>query len=53
MIRPTREALTYDGVLEIAQPSLKNDPSGYRREFVELVRQGQGPERGGRGDGVV
>jgi hypothetical protein len=28
-------------VLEIAQPSLANDPSGYRREFVELVRKAQ------------
>jgi Ca-activated chloride channel homolog len=30
-------SLTYDGVLEITQASLKNDPSRYRREFVELV----------------
>ncbi len=26
-------------VLEIAQPTLADDPSGYRREFVELVRK--------------
>ena len=31
--------LTYDGVLEIAQGSSAHDPSGYRREFVSIVRQ--------------
>jgi Ca-activated chloride channel homolog len=38
---PYKGSLTYAGVLEIAQPSLANDPSGYRREFVELVRKAQ------------
>ena len=36
---PYKGTLTYDGVLEIAQPTLANDPSGYRREVVELVRK--------------
>jgi Ca-activated chloride channel homolog len=36
---PYKGSLTYDGVLEIAQASLKNDPSGYRLEFAELVRK--------------
>ncbi len=36
---PYRGSLTYDGVLEIARPALQNDPSGYRREFIELVRK--------------
>jgi Ca-activated chloride channel family protein len=31
--------LTFDGVLEIAQPTLAHDPSGYRKEFIELVRR--------------
>jgi len=30
-------SLTYAGVLEIAQPTLAEDPSGYRREFRDLV----------------
>ncbi len=38
---PYKGTLTYAGVLEIAQPTLANDPSGYRREFVELVRKAQ------------
>ena len=38
---PYKGSLTYDGVLEIAQASLKNDPSGYRREFAELVGRGK------------
>ena len=36
---PYKGSLTYDGLLEIAQASLKNDPSGYRLEFAELVRK--------------
>ena len=32
-------SLTYAGVLEIAESTLANDPSGYRREFVAAVRQ--------------
>jgi Ca-activated chloride channel homolog len=38
---PFKGSLTYPAVLEIAQPSLANDPSGYRREFVELLRKAQ------------
>jgi Ca-activated chloride channel family protein len=38
---PYKGTLTYPGVLEIAQPALADDPSGYRREFVELVRKAQ------------
>ena len=38
---PYKGSLTYDGVLEIARASLENDPSGYRREFVELVGKGK------------
>ncbi len=33
--------LTFAGVLELAQPALADDPSGYRREFVDLVRKAQ------------
>jgi Ca-activated chloride channel family protein len=36
---PFKGSLTYDGLLEIALPMLAHDPSGYRREFVELVRK--------------
>ena len=38
---PYKGSLTYDGVLEIAQASLKSDPSSYRREFVDLVGKGK------------
>jgi Ca-activated chloride channel family protein len=38
---PWKGSLTYAGVLELAQPTLADDPSGYRREFVELVRKAQ------------
>ncbi len=38
---PYRGTLTYGGVLEIAQPTLVRDRSGYRKEFVELVRRAQ------------
>jgi len=34
-------SMTYPGVLEIAQASLSQDPSGYRQEFVAAVRQAQ------------
>ena len=33
--------LTFDGVLEIAQSTLGDDPGGYRKEFVNLVRKAQ------------
>ncbi len=32
-------SLTFEGVLEIAEPTLGDDPSGYRREFAGLVRK--------------
>jgi Ca-activated chloride channel family protein len=38
---PHKGTLTYAGVLELAQPTLADDPSGYRREFVDLVRKAQ------------
>jgi len=38
---PYKGTLTYAGVLELAQPTLADDPSGYRREFVDLVRKAQ------------
>jgi Ca-activated chloride channel family protein len=38
---PYKGTLTYAGVLELAQPSLADDPSGYRQEFVGLVRKAQ------------
>jgi Ca-activated chloride channel family protein len=49
---PYKGTLTYPGVLELAQPTLADDPSGYRREFVELVRKAQllaAPRPGGSG----
>ena len=38
---PHKGTLTYAGLLEIAQPALEKDPSGYRKEFVSLVRKAQ------------
>ena len=38
---PYKGSLTYAGVLEIAGSALSDDPSGYRKEFVELVRKAQ------------
>ncbi len=38
---PFKGNLTYPGVLEIASSALGNDPSGYRAEFVDLVRKAQ------------
>ncbi len=38
---PHKGTLTYAGLLEIAQPALDKDPSGYRKEFVDLVRKAQ------------
>jgi Ca-activated chloride channel homolog len=38
---PYKGTLTYAGVLELAQPTLAQDPAGYRKEFVELVRKAQ------------
>ena len=32
-------SLTYAGVAELAQPTLTDDPSGYRREFCDLVNK--------------
>jgi Ca-activated chloride channel homolog len=34
--------LTYPGLLEIAEATLAADPSGYRQEFVALVRRAKG-----------
>ncbi len=31
--------LTFDGVLEIAGPTLEDDAAGYRKEFMGLVRK--------------
>ena len=36
---PYKGSLTYDGVVEIALPTLASDPSGYHGEAVELVRK--------------
>ena len=36
---PYKGSLTYDGLLELAQPTLARDPSGYHQEAVELVRK--------------
>ncbi|MGO9468893.1 MAG: vWA domain-containing protein [Isosphaeraceae bacterium] len=36
---PYKGSLTYGGVLEIAQPMLADDPSGYRKEFAAAVEQ--------------
>ena len=36
---PSKGTLTYDGVLEITQPMLANDSSGFRREFLGLVQK--------------
>ena len=36
---PSRGNLTYPGVIELASPTLANDPSGYRKEFIDLVRK--------------
>jgi Ca-activated chloride channel homolog len=38
---PYKGTLTYAGVMEIAQSILPGDRSGYRKEFVELVRKAQ------------
>ena len=38
---PYRGSLTYAGVLELAGPSLADDPFGYRKEFTGLVRKAQ------------
>jgi len=38
---PYKGNLTYAGLLEIAKATLIEDPSGYRREFVDLVGKAQ------------
>ena len=38
---PYKGSLTYAGVLEIAGSALGDDPSGYRKEFVGLVKKAQ------------
>ncbi len=42
---PYKGTLTYDGVLEIAQPTLNDDASGYREEFIEAGAEGAGLKR--------
>ena len=39
-------SLTFDGVLEIAEATLSDDPSGYRKEFIGLVRKAQALKQG-------
>ncbi len=36
---PYKGSMTYAGVIEIAEPTLAQDPSGYRKEFLAAVRQ--------------
>ena len=36
---PSRGNLGYAAVIELAEPSVQADRSGYRTEFVELVRR--------------
>ena len=36
---PHRGTATLAGVLELAEPNLGKDPSGYRKEFLDLVRR--------------
>ena len=36
---PYKGSLTYDGVIEMALPTVAGDPSGYHAESVELVRK--------------
>ena len=38
---PSRGNLGYAAVLELAEPTVQADRSGYRNEFVELVRKAQ------------
>ncbi|ODT98236.1 MAG: hypothetical protein ABS79_06240 [Planctomycetes bacterium SCN 63-9] len=38
---PYKGSLTYSGVAEIAASTLSHDPSGYRKEFIELVKKAQ------------
>jgi Ca-activated chloride channel family protein len=38
---PHKGSVAYAGVIEIAEPALSNDPSGYRKEFLACVRQAQ------------
>ena len=39
---PHKGTATFDGVVELAQEGLGPDPSGYRKEFVEMVRAARG-----------
>jgi Ca-activated chloride channel family protein len=38
---PHKGTITWDGVLELAGSSLGSDPSGYRKEFLDLARKAQ------------
>jgi len=39
---PHKGSATFDGVIELAQEGLGPDPSGYRKEFVEMARAARG-----------
>ncbi|QEH34095.1 von Willebrand factor [Aquisphaera giovannonii] len=39
---PSKGNLTYDAVLELANPTLSFDPFGERKEFVEMVKKAKG-----------
>ncbi len=36
---PDKGTLTYANVLDLAAPASEKDPSGYRKEFLELVQK--------------
>ena len=38
---PSKGSLTFPGVVELAESSIGPDPSGYRKEFLGLVRKAQ------------
>jgi Ca-activated chloride channel family protein len=42
---PYKGDLTYEAVLKLAEAGAEHDPSGYRREFIELVRKAQSLSR--------
>jgi Ca-activated chloride channel family protein len=42
---PHRGSASYGTVLDLASPSIGDDPYGYRREFLALVRKAQAISR--------
>ena len=42
---PYKGNLTYEAVLKLAEAGAEEDASGYRREFVELVRKARSLSR--------